>query len=195
MNKQPLKIITCSLTPKDKSLAFGNEKILTIRPGTPKDAEKYIEYVNAVAGESDNLTFGKGEYRSNIQQQERIIREFSHADNELFLIAEIDGEIVGNLTFRAGKRSRNSHVGEFGVSVQKQYWGMAIGKKMMEYLLSWARTTEEVRKINLKVREDNIPAIKLYEKLGFKKEGVVTREFLIEEKFYNASLMGICIDP
>nr|WP_269082517.1 GNAT family N-acetyltransferase [Aneurinibacillus tyrosinisolvens] len=107
----------------------------------------------------------------------------------------MDGEIVGNLTFRVGKRSRNSHVGEFGISVLKKYLGMTIGNKMIEYLLAWSRTTGDVRKINLKVREDNIRAITLYKKLGFKEEGVLSREFLIEEGFFNAIFMGICIDP
>ncbi|EJL20352.1 GNAT family N-acetyltransferase [Brevibacillus sp. BC25] len=51
-----------------------------------------------------------------------------------------------------------------------------------------------IRKINLKVRSDNDSAIRLYRKLGFKELGTVTREFLIEDTFYDCLYMGIEID-
>lgn len=39
------------------------------------------------------------------------------APNQLFLVAEVEGTMVGNLTFRSQARSRTQHAGEFGVSV------------------------------------------------------------------------------
>ncbi|SHH20388.1 hypothetical protein SAMN02745135_00042 [Caloranaerobacter azorensis DSM 13643] len=41
-------------------------------------------------------------------------------DNKLFLIAEIEGEIVGNLSFKGSNRRRLKHAGEFGISVKKR---------------------------------------------------------------------------
>lgn len=113
----------------------------------------------------------------------------------MFLIAEIDGEIIGNLTFRGGQRPRIAHVGEFGISILKKYWGLNIGEFMITYLLEWAKETKEVRKIDLRVRSDNGRAISLYKKMGFEEQGLFKRDFFLDGKFFDSISMGICIDP
>ncbi|MGB4723089.1 MAG: GNAT family N-acetyltransferase, partial [Defluviitoga tunisiensis] len=77
------------------------------------------------------------------------------------------------------------------MSVKKAYWGLGIGSNLLAYLIDWARETGVIRKINLKVREDNVRARALYEKFGFKTEGIITRYFYIEGKFYNVIEMGL----
>ncbi|WP_460415302.1 GNAT family N-acetyltransferase [Planifilum fimeticola] len=112
----------------------------------------------------------------------------------LYLIAEVDGELAGMLQFQPGKRKRNAHAGEFGMSVRKKYWGMSIGRKLLQGLLQWARQTGKIRKINLRVRADNERAIRLYRSVGFKVGGTISREFCIDGRFYDAHWMGIELD-
>jgi RimJ/RimL family protein N-acetyltransferase len=52
-----------------------------------------------------------------------------------------------------------------------------------------------VRKINLKVRVDNEPAIRLYRSMGWVEEGHTTRDTLIGGKFNDCLFMGLPIDP
>jgi RimJ/RimL family protein N-acetyltransferase len=52
-----------------------------------------------------------------------------------------------------------------------------------------------VRKINLKVRVDNLPAIRLYEQMGWVHEGRTTRDTLIDGGFNDCLLMGREVDP
>jgi RimJ/RimL family protein N-acetyltransferase len=172
-----------------------NGKILTLREATPEDAERTIAYVETIAGESNNLGFGVGEFNITVEQEKRFIAETAQSANALFLLAEVEQEIVSVLTFSAGKRPRTAHVGEFGISVLKKYWGMGIGSKMLAYLLAWAEETGTVRKINLRVLVDNLRAIRLYEKFGFKVEGVQTRDLCINGQFYDAFFMGRLIEP
>ena len=110
-------------------------------------------------------------------------------------IAEIEGEIVGTLTFGAEKRPRVQHGGEFGMSVLRKYWNLGIGGRMLAYLIEWARQTQVIRKINLRVRVDNLSAIHLYEKYGFVREGRRTREFYLHGQFIDVFLMGLPLDP
>ncbi|VBB07585.1 acyl-coa n-acyltransferase [Lucifera butyrica] len=171
-----------------------NSKTLIVRQGRPADAEGFIDYANQVAGESDFLTFNAGEFDESVEFQRMIIEELNDKTYGLFLIAEMDGEVAGNLTFRLGMRTKVSHAGEFGLTVKKQYWNLGIGRILIQTLIDWAHDSGNVRKINLKVREDNWRGIALYKKLGFSQEGILKREFYSKGVFFDALAMGLCID-
>lgn len=174
-------------------LKINNESVI-IRRAVKPDAKSLIEYLNLIGGESDFLTFGAGEYPKTIEQIEEFIENASKKDNALFIIAEINGKIIGNLNFSAGLSPRITHVGEFGVSVLKKYWGNGIGEELIKYLIEWSKKSGIIRKINLRVRTDNTPGINLYKKLGFSQEGILTRDFFINDKFYDSMSMGLMID-
>lgn len=177
-----------------KNYKLKNNKDIIIRKANVEDASKMIEYLNKIAGESDFLTFGEGEINITIEREKVIIEDTLKADNKLFIIAETEGIIVGNLNFSGGARQRIRHVGEFGVSVLKGYWGMGIGKELIQYLICWAKESHIISKINLRTREDNKNAIKLYHELGFKTEGILTRDFYVKGQYYSSITMGLKID-
>lgn len=161
-----------------------------IRRGTVEDAVKLSHYISRVAGQTDFLTFEPGE----VTGVKNISRENVPAASGLVLLAEVNGKLVGNLNFKRGLRSKVLHAGEFGITVDQQYWGKGIGKLLIANLLEWAQSKQDIRKINLKVRADNHRAIALYKRMGFLEEGLVRREFYSKQMFYDAILMGICLD-
>ncbi len=171
-----------------------NGEEVVIRKADKSDAEALIEYLSIIGGESDFLTFGLGEFGRTVKQEEEFVENNLVKDNNLFIIAEINGKVVGNLNFSSGARERTAHVGEFGVSVLKEYWGRAIGKELINYLINWSKNSKIIRKINLRVRTDNERGIYLYRKLGFLEEGILKRDFLIDGKFYDSLMMGLLID-
>ncbi len=57
------------------------------------------------------------------------------------------------------------------IGVLSEYRKRGIGKGLFEAVFQYMRENG-VGSLNLEVREDNIPAIRLYEKLGFEKVGV-----------------------
>jgi len=175
-----------------KKLRDGRKYI--IRDASVKDAEQMIAYLDKIATESDNLTFGPGEIDIKLEDEIKIIESAFSSTKELFIVAEVDGLIIANLTFRAGKRPRLEHTGEFGISVLKEFWGNGIGKALLHSLIEWAQASPVVRKVNLRVREDNEKAIALYEKMGFQREGLILRDMLIGEEFTNSVCMGLLID-
>ncbi|WDV44586.1 GNAT family N-acetyltransferase [Clostridiaceae bacterium M8S5] len=170
-----------------------NGDVLVLSKATEDDAKALIDYVNKVAGQSDYLTFGEGEFGITEEKEKNMIKESNKSSNKLFVVGKVKGEIIANLSFAAGYRERIKHTGEFGISVDKKYWGMQVGKYLIVYMIQWAKQND-IRKINLRVREDNKRAIKLYEKIGFVKEGVITRDFYMEGSFYSSIAMGIAID-
>lgn len=176
-----------------KVINVNNEKIM-IRKVNKSDAKALIEYLNVIGGESDFLTFGIGQFGISVEQEEDFIEGVLQNKNALFIIAEVNGKVVGNLNFSGGQRQRTAHVGEFGVSILKEYWGNGIGEELIKYLISWSKSSGIIRKINLRVRTDNIRGINLYKKFGFLEEGIVKRDFLINDEFYDSLLMGLMID-
>lgn len=162
-----------------------------IREIEKKDICAYIKYIESIGRESDFLTFGENEVKLSEDQVEKTIEDYSLGKNKLMLVVEYNGEIVANLKFTGGARKRIEHRGEFGVSVKKEFWGRGLASSLIEYMLEWAKESGVINKINLLVREDNHSAIALYKKFGFCIEGRLTREFCVDNIYYNALFMGI----
>lgn len=162
-----------------------------IREATQADAAQMLDYIAQIAGESDNLTFGPGEFKMSLEDEGKYIEQSRKGHNQLFIVAIVDDKIIGNLNFCGGHRPRIAHDGEFGVSVLKSHWCNGIAKELIAYLIHWAKMGDTVKKINLKVRDDNVNAIQLYKKLGFEVEGHISRQFYIEGKYYSVYHMGL----
>ncbi len=177
-----------------KQLNLKNGNLLVIRKANKSDAKEILDYIYTISSESDFLTFGEGEFDKTIEEEENFIDNISKQNNALFIIAEIEGKIVGNLNFSGGTRSRLAHTGEFGVSILKEYWEQGIGTELIKYLIEWSKASGVIRKIDLRVRSDNDLAIHVYKKLGFKEEGVITRNLQINNSFYDTICMGLMID-
>lgn len=176
-----------------KELIVNGEKI-TIRESLKSDAKSVIDYLHIIGGESDFLTFGAGEFEMSVEAEEIYIENTLKKQNAIAIVAEVNGRIVGNLNFSGGTRPRTAHVGEFGVSVLREYWGNGIGEEMIRYLINWSRNSGIIRKINLRTRSDNMRGINLYKKLGFTEEGLLKRDFYVNGEFYDSLEMGLLID-
>lgn len=176
------------------SLKLKNGRVYTIEKMKVDDGLLMIDYLNSVASESDNLTFGSGDIEFTVEKQTVFLSSVLSSELNYFAIAKIDEVIIGNINFSAGDRPRIKHTGEFGISVLKMYWGNGIANELLAGLIRWAKDTNCIGKINLQVREDNENAIKLYKKHGFEIEGLITRSFLIDGKYYNSYQMGKAID-
>lgn len=182
---------TSVLEPREHSLENG--RTLLIREAAAKDAGALLEYVHGIAGESDFLSFGPGEFELTESEEEAFLARCLATDNLLYIIGLMDGAIVAGLHFEAGKRPRVRHAGEFGMSVSKRHWGLGIGSLMLDALIDWARGTGIVTKINLRVRTDNLRAIQLYKRKGFVIEGTIRREMLLDGTYYDHHLMGLAL--
>jgi RimJ/RimL family protein N-acetyltransferase len=177
------------MEPREYKLKNGH--VLLIRDAAVEDACAVLDYVEGISGESDFLSFGPGEFELTEAEEEEFIRKCHASDNHLFILGSIGNTIVSTLIFSAGRRPRVRHSGEFGMSVRKEYWGLGIGSLMLDTLIDWARDTQIVKKINLRVRTDNQRAIRLYERKGFVIEGTIRKEILLDGRYFDHHWMGL----
>ncbi len=172
-----------------------NGRVATIREAELDDTAAVLEYLDQVIAETDFLAMGQGDLDWPLEKERQFIEEHRSADNKLLIVAEVEGRIAGVSGFTGDSRRRLRHTGESGISVLQRHWGLGLGTALMGSVIEWARYSGIVRKIGLRVRTDNERAIRLYERFGFIREGVFTRQFAIAGRFYDAYLMGLEIDP
>jgi RimJ/RimL family protein N-acetyltransferase len=177
-----------------KNFKLKNGQRLIIREAERGDAKILLDFINYVAGETEFLTFGENEFFMRDAEFTEFIQKCEDTANMLMLVGDVEGEVAGNLTFRGGERQRVEHTGEFGITVAREYWGLGIGTRLIETLIAWAKESGVIRKINLRVHENNHRAIKLYHQLGFREEGLISREYLIGGNFYGNVFMGLPLD-
>ena len=166
-----------------------NNSLFVIERAQAEDAAALLEYLKIVGGETDNLSFGAEGVPLSLEAEQAYLRiQYESADNAQYL-AKINGEIIGTASLNRKPR-RMSHRGEFGISLKKAWWGCGAASALAEAILSFARENG-FEQLNLEVRSDNIRAIKLYEKLGFRKLCTVPRFFKINGAYIDFDLMDL----
>ncbi|MBZ9621443.1 GNAT family N-acetyltransferase [Clostridium sp. FP2] len=147
-----------------------------------------------IDGETENLDRESGEGLLTPEDFEKLIYEDSIANKNIFLVAEVEGKIVGFTRCEGSKLSRFIHKAEFGICILKEYWGYGIGKVLIENTLIWADNVG-IEKISLTVVEINTKAIQLYKRYGFVQEGLLIKDRIHKDgKYYNSVIMGRLLD-
>jgi len=90
------------------------------------------------------------------------------------LVACVEDEVVGQLGLNTfPNRPRRRHVGQIGMAVRDDWQGKGVGTALMHAAIDLADNWLNLRRLELEVYTDNIPAIRLYEKFGFNIEGTL----------------------
>jgi len=101
----------------------------------------------------------------------------------------VDGRVVGWCDIQPMPRETQAHGGVLGMGIVESHREKGIGEALMRATLEAAREAGLTR-IELTVREDNLRAKALYEKVGFVTEGVKRKAALFEGKYYDLILMS-----
>jgi len=89
-----------------------------------------------------------------------------------YLVAERNGVAVGHAFLDlAGPYESLAHVRTLTIVVHPPYTGQGVGTALMRALLDWARASDSVQRVELRVRAGNDAAVHLYKKCGFAEEG------------------------
>ncbi|MEY8748726.1 N-acetyltransferase family protein [Bacillales bacterium AN1005] len=161
-----------------------------IRSAEENDAGELSSLRVQIDGETENMDREQGEAYIDEAGFACIIQADAQKARNLFLVAVVQGRIVGYARCEGVDLQRFAHKVEFGVCVAREFWGYGIGKKLLEMSIHWADTTG-VGKMTLNVLGTNDKAVELYKKVGFEVEGIMRRDRLhADGKFYDTILMG-----
>lgn len=169
-------------------------KKVTIREAEPSDAEQLIAHVERLAEETDtDVPLAPGEFNLTVEEEREILAGYAASDNSLFLVAELESQIVGALTCKGGTRQATRHAVTLGVSIRKGWRGKGIGTALMSRAIEWAKSTGVVTRIELKVLERNKIATHLYEKFDFQIEGRRRRAIYHNGEYADDLIMALLL--
>ena len=142
-----------------------------IRNGTASDGQALLDVFNLTHEQTDFLLTYPEEHRYTAQQEADFLQEKSDSIVEIELLAELDGKVVGCAGINCiGRKEKIRHRAEFGISVDKAYWGLGIGRALTKACIECAQKAGYVQ-LELEVVAENKSAIALYESVGFEEYG------------------------
>lgn len=163
---------------------------VTIRRATHADLDALLDLREAVAGEG--VWIGaqvpldrEGDRTKHLDTIERQ----ADGTSAVFLVAEIDGALVGSLVVltRVG-------IGDLGMNVADGHRGQGIGAALVTAGIEWARSAG-VHKVELEHWPWNHRARALYERFGFVEEGYRRRQYRRKDgSLWDSVVMGLVLD-
>ncbi len=157
---------------------------ITLRTAVEQDAAPLLATITAYMADNEGMSWAPGEYHKTEDERREFIRRKLDKPAEILILAELDGEIVGNIDFQVGTRQRTAHVGEFGMGMLPKVRSRGLGTLLLNRLITWAKEVPQIEKINLRVIANNPRAMGLYRKLGFLEEGRKVREIKYADGSY-----------
>lgn len=106
------------------------------------------------------------------------------------LAACVQGEVVGHLGLMVYASPRTRHSAHFGIAVRDDRRGEGVGTALVEAALDLADNWLGLTRLDLRVYVDNEPAIALYEKFGFEREGTHRRFAFRDGEYVDAHCMA-----
>ena len=108
------------------------------------------------------------------------------------LVAELDGAVAGYVKLRpVTPLPAHAHVLLIGgLAVDPALHGHGAGRALLDAAVREARA-RGARKVTLRVLGSNARARRLYERCGFVVEGVLEREFLLDEAYVDDVFMAL----
>lgn len=142
-----------------------------LRNGTESDGEAVLENFNLVHAQTDYLLSYPDENSFDAVQESHFLKEKEESENEIEIIAEVNGKVAGTAGIGAvGSKDKLRHRAEFGISIDKAFWGLGIGRALMEACIECARAAGYVQ-LELNVVAENERALDMYQKAGFVEYG------------------------
>ena len=165
---------------------------MIIRTICADDVEELFRMMCLLDEETEFMLYEPGERRERTKDLTRLRAGVNEAvfGPDLLLVAENDEkELVGFLWAERGRLNRVRHTAYIVVGIRRAYRGQGIGTEFFRQMEAWARAGGVIR-LELTVECANAEARGLYEKQGFRVEGVRPGSVLLNGVLVNEYYMG-----
>lgn len=159
-----------------------------IRQAKIEDANAIVEAEREIAKEPGYLCSQPSELKL-----ENVINTISafRDGSGVYLVAEFNGRLVGHAFLVSQHLQSLCHVADLNIAVHKGWQKQGIGTKLLHHIITWAKESKFIRKIQLNVRATNSSAVSLYKKMGFEEEGRLKNRVKVKDDYIDDIIMGL----
>ncbi len=163
-------------------------KEIILRSLKTSDAKELMVMINSVIAEDDYILMLD---KVTLKQEKETVQKWLkkiRKNEMIILVVEYKDKIIGNSEVKIGTGAR-SHVGNFGITLVKDFREEGIGSVLMKESLALAKKLLKVSLITLEVYSTNKRAQSLYKKTGFKKVGFMPKAIKRKGKYISEIIM------
>lgn len=166
---------------KTRTLKSGKQ--ITVRTPEESQAQSLMDLKRGYIKNTSTLPWTLAEYPEDIARELSLMDEYHQSTNSILLIAEYEGELIGNLDITGSKRLKMAHTGMIGMGIKTDWRNQGLGKALMECAIEWAKNSSEIEILWLDVYASNELGYNLYKNTGFEVSGII-KGFFKEENGY-----------
>ena len=165
-----------------------------LRGAGEADAAEVLRTFNLTHAETDYLLTYPEENSFSVEQEAEFLKARNESKNAIEIAAFIDGRIVGTAGIDPiGDKEKVRHRADFGIAIEKVYWGRGIGKALTLACIECAKQAGYLQ-IELEVVAENASAVRLYESVGFREYGRNPKGFRARSGWQTLVLMRLELD-
>ena len=143
----------------------------TLRNGTGEDAEGVLAVFVNTHEQTDFLTTYTDEIKLTADDEREFLDRKTDDDRGIEIIAVVDGKTVGTAGIECIKNvDKLRHRASFGISIDKESWGLGIGRGLTESCIECAKKAGYTQ-LELEAVAENESALALYRSEGFVEYG------------------------
>jgi L-phenylalanine/L-methionine N-acetyltransferase len=158
---------------------------LHIRRAEPDDCSAIYEIYSCPKAFAGTLQLP---YPSREQWRQRLTDSGEGSYNLVAIAGDRVVGMIGLHTFP--NKPRRRHVGTFGMGVHDDWQGKGIGTALMRACIDLADNWLNLTRLELEVYTDNEPAIRLYERFGFEREGTMRQHAFRDGRYVDSYAMA-----
>lgn len=124
-----------------------------------------------------------------VSREARRLRSANPPAGMTRLVAVAEARVVGTLHLQRHE-NRRAHAASIGMAVHDAWAGQGVGSALMAAAVDLADRWLGLKRLELQVWVDNAPAIALYERFGFEREGLLRAEGFRDGQFVDSLTMA-----
>ena len=154
-----------------KTIKLKDDRQCILRNATENDGAAVLENFILTHEQTDFLLSYPDENTITAEEEGQYLQKKTDSPNGIEILAEVDGTVAGLAGIEAvGDKYKVRHRADFGISVDKNYWGLGIGTALMEASIQCAKEAG-YEQLELNVVAENDRAVATNRRAGFVEYG------------------------
>ncbi len=164
---------------------------IIIREAISKDCKKLLALKLQYLKETNSIPLFDYEYTNSIAEEETLIKKYQKERNSTLLVAENNGQIIGNIDLTGSWRKKMQHTAVIGMGIHTDWQNQGVGTLFLQNVIDWAIENQILKNLWLEVYSTNTAGIELYKKIGFQESGRIPGFFHENETYIDKITMFI----